>query len=105
MAMALAIGSAVPSIINVRSAETLAPTKFWRNPRREDAVPAMVWNGVSALAVDIGQRNEKPTTKTAMGANTLHGSLIPIKVNISMALPPKNWKIPPIIIKGCIPIR
>ena len=52
--MALAIGMAVPSMNNARSAETTAPIKFWANPKKEDAVPVMAEKGVSAFAVDKG---------------------------------------------------
>ena len=105
MAIVVAIGSAVPSIINARTAETPAPIKFWRNPKKEDAVPAIVWNGLSALAVDNGHSNENPIAKTAMVPKILQGSLNPAKVNTSIEIPPRNWSIPPIIIKRCIPIR
>ncbi len=54
IAMAIAIGMAVPSINIARIAETKAPIRFWKNPKNEDAVPVMALKGVSAFAVDSG---------------------------------------------------
>ena len=73
IAMAIAIGKADPSIITARTAETNAPIRFCKHPKREDAVPDKRWKGVSALAADRGHTNEKPTTKIAIGAKMAHG--------------------------------
>ena len=91
-------GIDVPSNNKARNPEVAAPIKDWINPRKEDIVPAISGNGLSAFAVVRGKTKEKPIIEIPIQPKNSIGLIGAIIVTNIIPRAPNIWTIPPSII-------